>query len=222
MAATTLVAHTGRVTGSSASRRLRREGKIPGVLYGQSMAPIALAVERRELRLALSGPAGHNTVLELEVDGKIYPAIVKEIQRHPVRRTVNHVDFLQVNLNEEITVSVPFRIEGEAKAVISEGGLVDPAVSEIEVTTTPGLIPDELVVDVSDMHMGDVIRLADIELPPGVTATGDPESPVVTVLVLRGAAPEGGEQTEGEDTTKGAGEDESAAGEAEASDDAGE
>jgi hypothetical protein len=72
------------------------------------------------------------------------------------------------------------------------------------------------------MHMGDVIRLADIELPPGVTATGDPESPVVTVLVLRGAAAEGGEQTEGEDTTEGAGADESAAGEAEASDDAGE
>lgn len=188
MASTTLVAHTGRPTGSSAARRLRQEGKIPGVLYGQGMEPIALAVERRDLRLALSGSAGANTVLELHVDGRVYPAIVKELQRHPVRRTVSHVDFLQVNLNEEITVTVPFRIVGEAKDVISEGGLVDPAVNEIEVTTTPRSIPDELTVDVSGMQMGDVIRLADIELPEGVVATGDPEMPVVTVLVLRGAA----------------------------------
>lgn len=188
MSQTKLVATTGRTTGSSASRRMRAEGHIPGVLYGRGMTPISVSVERRELRLALSGPAGSNTVLALEVDGKSYPAVVKEMQRHPIRRTVSHIDFLQVNMNEEITVAVPVRLEGEAKAVMAEGGLVDPAVDTIEVLTTPSNMPNEFVIDISDMQPHDVIRLADVPMPAGVTATGDPEMAVVTVLVLRATA----------------------------------
>ena len=188
MPQTPLVATTGRATGSPAARRLRTEGHIPGVIYGQGMAPISVTVERRELRLALSGPAGSNTVLALEVDGQSYPAVVKEMQRHPVKRTVSHIDFLQVNMNEEITVTVPLRLEGEAKAVIAENGLVDPAVDSIEVTTTPNNMPNEFVIDVSGMHPHDVIRLSDVPMPAGVTAVGDPDMPVVTVLVLRATA----------------------------------
>ena len=185
MASTVLVADTGRPTGSAASRRMRAADSIPGVLYGHGMTPVAVAVGRRDLRVALSGAAGVNTVLDLTVDGTVYPAIVKDLQRHPVRRTVTHIDFLQVNLDEEITVSVPLRLEGEATAVAQEGGLVDPSVDSIEVTTTPRTIPDEFVVDVSNMQMDTVIRLSDIPMPPGVTAAGDPDSPVVTVLTMR-------------------------------------
>jgi large subunit ribosomal protein L25 len=185
MAQTVLVANTGRTHGSAASRRLRSEDVIPGVLYGHGMAPVSVAVGRRELRVALSGAAGVNTVLDLTVDGQVYPAIVKEIQRHPVRRTVAHVDFIQVNLDEEITVAVPLRLEGEAVAVARDGGLVDPAVDAIEVVTTPRSIPDEFVVDVTDMTMDTVIRLADIEMPAGVTPVGEPEMPIVTVLTMR-------------------------------------
>jgi large subunit ribosomal protein L25 len=137
------------------------------------------------LRVALSGPAGVNTVLDLTVDGTVYPAIVKEMQRHPVRRTVSHIDFLQVNLNEEIVIAVPVRLEGEAKAVVSEGGLVDPAVDTIDVLTTPRNIPNEIVVDVTDMTMDTVITLGDITLPAGVTAVADPDMAVVTVLITR-------------------------------------
>jgi large subunit ribosomal protein L25 len=183
--ATVLVAQVGRETGSAAARRLRAAGAVPGVLYGHGMEPLSVAVERRELRVALSGAAGVNTVLDLTVDGTVYPAIVKELQRHPVRRNVTHVDFIQVNLDEEITVSVPLRLVGDAKEVEQEGGLVDPAVDSIEVVTTPRNIPDEFVVDVTDMRMDTVIRLGDIPMPSGVTATGDPESPVVTVLTMR-------------------------------------
>ena len=183
--ATVLLAQTGRVTGSAPSRRLRGDGTVPGILYGHGMTPLAVAVERRDLRIALSGAAGVNTVLDLTVDGTVYPAIVKEMQRHPVRRSVVHVDFIQVNHDEEITVSVPLRLVGEAKAVEDEGGLVDPAVDSIEVVTTPRNIPDEFVVDVSEMTMDTVIRLGDVAMPAGVTATGDPESPVVTVLTMR-------------------------------------
>jgi large subunit ribosomal protein L25 len=185
MASTVLVAKTGRVTGSAAARRLRAAGSVPGVLYGHGMAPMSVAVERRDLRVALSGAAGVNTVLDLTVDGTVYPAIVKELQRHPVRRNVIHVDFIQVNLDEEITVAVPLRLVGEAKEVEQEGGLVDPAVDSIEVVTTPRNIPDEFVVDVTEMTMDTVIRLGDVPMPSGVTATGDPDSPVVTVLTMR-------------------------------------
>jgi large subunit ribosomal protein L25 len=185
MASTVLVAKTGRPTGSAAARRMRAEGHIPAVLYGHGMEPVAVAVGRRDLRIALSGAAGLNTVLDLTVDGTVYPAIVKDLQRHPVRRTVTHVDFIQVNLDEEITVSVPVRLEGEATAVSAGGGLVDPAVDSIEVVTTPRRIPPEFVIDVSAMEMDTVIRLADVPMPDGVRAVGDPESPVVTVLTMR-------------------------------------
>jgi large subunit ribosomal protein L25 len=183
MSNTKLVATTGRPTGSAASRRLRAEGHIPAVVYGQGMTPISVTVERRELRLALSGPAGVNTVLSLEVDGRSYPAVVKELQRHPIKRTVSHIDFLQVNMNEEITVSIPVRLDGEAKAVVSEGGLVDAAVDSIEVSCTPGNMPDEFVIDITEMQPGDVIRLADVPMPAKVTATGDPDMPVVTTMM---------------------------------------
>lgn len=191
MSQTKLVATTGRPTGTAASRRLRAEGHIPGVLYGHGMSPISVTVERRDLRLALSGPAGANTVLALEVDGKSYPAVVKELQRHPIKRTVSHIDFLQVNMNEEITVSVPLRIEGESKAVLAAGGIVDPSVDTIEVLTTPNNMPNEFVVDVTDMDLGDVIRLSDLPMPKGVTAVGDPEMPIITVLQTRAAAAAG-------------------------------
>ncbi|MBA3286524.1 MAG: 50S ribosomal protein L25 [Acidimicrobiia bacterium] len=185
MASTVLVADTGRPTGSAASRRLRAADQIPGVLYGHGMQPVSVAVARRDLRLALSGPAGLNTVLDLSVDGTVYPAIVKDVQRHPVRRNVSHVDFIQVNLDEEITVSVPVRLVGEAAAVVAGGGLVDPAVDAIEVVTTPRSIPPEFVIDVTDMEMDTVIRLEDVPMPDGVVATGDPDGPVVTVLTMR-------------------------------------
>ncbi len=185
MPSTVLIAITGRETGSPSSRRLRTEEKIPGVLYGHGMNPLCVTVDRRELRHAVSGAAGTNTVLDLTVDGKVYPSIIKELQRHPVRRNVTHIDFLQVNLDEEITVSVPLRLEGEALKVAQGNGLVDPAVDSIEVVTTPRTIPDEFVIDITDMDMDTVIRLSDVPMPAGVTPTGDPESPVVTVLTMR-------------------------------------
>ncbi len=190
MSASKLVAQSRTATGSSAARRLRAEGHIPGTLYGQGITPISVSVERRELRLALSGAAGVNTVLSLEVAGTTYPAVVKDVQRHPVRRTVSHIDFLTVDMNQEITVHVPLRIEGEAKAVSAEGGLVDPSVDSIEVSCTPGNIPAEFVIDVTDMQPHDVIRLSDVPMPKGVTSLGDPDMPVVTVLVTAAAEAE--------------------------------
>lgn len=188
MSSTTLVATPRSTSGSAAARRLRAEGRIPAVLYGRGMEPVSVTIERRELRIALSGPAGSNTLLSLKVGGATYPAVVKELQRHPVRRNVTHVDFLQVNLAEAITVHVPVRLEGEAKAVVAAGGLVDRAVDTIEVSCTPGDMPNEIVVDITDMQPGDVVRLGSLPMPKGVTALGDPDMAVVGVLQTSGGA----------------------------------
>ncbi|MBU3718257.1 MAG: 50S ribosomal protein L25 [Actinobacteria bacterium] len=179
---TTLNLKSGRPNGTGAARRLRRDEQIPGVLYGQGMSPVSVTVDRRDLRVALSGAAGVNTILNLEVDGTTYPAVIKELQRHPVRRTVSHIDFLRINLDEELTIAVPVRLVGEAKAVLAEGGLVDPSQDTIDIVTTPANMPSEITIDISGMHPGQVIRLSEVALPAGTRALGDPDSPIVTAI----------------------------------------
>ena len=183
----TLSAETGRTTGSPSSRRLRAADRIPGILYGHGMTPVVLSVARRDLRVALSGPAGQNTILTLSVDGSSYNAVVKEMQRHPVRRNVSHIDFVQINLTEEIVMSVPVHLTGVAKQVVAAGGLVDAAVDSIEVRTTPANIPNEIVIDITDLTPESVIHLADLKLPAGVVAIGDPDMLIATVLMSRGS-----------------------------------
>lgn len=185
MSETVLQAETGRRAGSSDARRLRADGKIPAVVYGHGMDPLPVSVDRRELRHALSGAAGMNTILDLTVDGTVYPSLIKDIQRHPVKRNVQHIDFIQVNLNEEIVVSIPIHLEGEAKDVSNNGGLVDLSMQELQVRTTPRNIPDGVTIDVTEMTMDSVIRVEDIPLPTGVVAEADADAPVVTVLTMR-------------------------------------
>jgi large subunit ribosomal protein L25 len=185
MSETILTAEVGRRAGSSDSRRLRSEGKIPAVVYGHGMDPLSVSVDRRELRQALSGASGMNTILDLTVDGTVYPTLIKDIQRHPVKRSVQHIDFIQVNLNEEIVVSIPIHLEGEAKEVSANNGLVDLSMQVLEVRTTPRNIPDGVTIDISEMTMDSVIRVDDLPLPSGVTAEADADAVVVTVLTMR-------------------------------------
>ena len=224
MSETILLANSGRSTGSANSRRMLREDVIPAVVYGTGMDPISVSVARRDLRIALSGTAGMNTILDLTVDGTVYPAIVKDMQRHPVRRTVQHVDFIQINLSAQITVSVPVRMEGDAKIVSDNGGLVDLRRNEIEVSTTPRNIPDEIVVDISDMDMDSVITLGDIQVPAGVDIVGEPEWVVITVLTMRQTDEDVADEAEAADGDDAAEADAEAADgdNAEAGDDAGE
>ena len=192
-----LIAHTGRAIGSSSSRRLRADGHIPAVLYGHGMDSLSVHVDRRELRLALTGPAGYNALVNLSVDGVVHPTIVKSLQRDPIRRTVSHVDFLKVSLDEVIEISVPFHLEGEAKAVLAVGGLVDPAVDTITIRTTPGNVPGAFTYDISALEVGDVIRVSELTMPEGVELVDDPEMAIVTALAA--AAEELPEVEEGEE-----------------------
>ncbi len=208
MSETVLLAESGRRAGSSDARRLRAEGKIPAVVYGHGMDPLSVSVDRRELRQALSGGAGMNTILDLTVDGTVYPSLIKEIQRHPVKRSVQHIDFIQVNLNEEIVVGVPIHLEGEATEVQLNNGLVDLTMQELQVRTTPRHIPDSIIIDISEMTMDSVIRIEDVKLPSGVAAEADPDTPLVTVLVMRASELE----TDGDEAAEGEGAEGAAAG----------
>lgn len=182
---TALKTTLGRALGSAAARRLLAQDQIPAVVYGHGMTPTPVTVDRKELRAALAGPAGLNTVLELQVGTDKYPAIVKEVQRDAVKRIVSHVDFLQISLTELITVHVPLHIKGIAKAVLADGGLVDPVVNSVDVRATADNIPNEITVDVTNMTMDSVVRLGDLQMPAGVSIVGDPEFVVVTVVTTK-------------------------------------
>jgi large subunit ribosomal protein L25 len=185
MSESTLVAETGRPTGSRATGRLRAAGKIPGVLYGHGITPVPLAVDRRELRHALSGPAGVNAVVRLLVGGDTHPTVVKELQRHPVRRTVTHIDFIVVRMDEEITVDVPIVLEGDAKRLLADNGVIEQALTTLAVITTPADIPPQITIDISNLTVGDIVRIGDLVLPAGVTSELDPDT---AVLVAAGSA----------------------------------
>ena len=185
MSETILNATTGRELGSSATRRLRAQEQIPAVVYGLGMDPLSVSVDRRELRQAVSGGSGLNTILDLTIDGTMYPSIIKDVQRHPVRLNITHLDFIQVDLNAEIVVSIPIQLTGESDEVNNNNGLIDQIMTELEVSTTPRNIPEEVIVDVSSMDMDSTIHVEDLDLPAGVTATADPERTVVAVSIMR-------------------------------------
>jgi large subunit ribosomal protein L25 len=178
MAEISLVAESGRAIGSSHSKRVRRAGRIPAVLYGHGMTALPLSVDAREFRHALSGGAGLNQLLSLDVEGRKHLALARVLQRHPVRNTVVHIDFQVVRRDEIVSADVTVVLVGEAKAVGSEG-VVEHPLTQLTVNATPGSIPDEIVVDISGLTIGTTIRVGDLRLPEGVTTDVDPEEPVV-------------------------------------------
>jgi large subunit ribosomal protein L25 len=183
-----LAAETGRPTGSAAARRLRATGKIPAVLYGHGIDPQALVVDGRQLRLALNQEAGLNALLTLDVGGQSHLAMARQLQRHPVRGTVDHVDFVIVRRDEIVSAEVPVHLVGEATAVNRADGLVEQQVFTLTVLATPGNIPTSIEVDISGLTIGDAIRVGDLPLPAGVTTEIDPEEPVVAGQASRVAA----------------------------------
>lgn len=166
--------------GTRPARRLRAEGKVPGVVYGLGVDPITLTVEWRELRAALITEQGLNAVINLEIDGSRTPTLVKDMQRHAVRRNVLHIDFIRVDLDKTVDVEVSISLEGEAEYVYREGGVVDQVLQALHITAKPADIPSGLTVDISGLRIGDALRVSDIALPEGVTTHVDPEDPVVT------------------------------------------
>jgi large subunit ribosomal protein L25 len=178
MAEIQLVAEPGRPEGSSASRRLRREGRIPAVVYGHGIEPIPVSVDARELRVALNGEAGSRALLDLRVGGERHLAVARQLQRHPVRHTVTHVDFQVVSRDEIISAEVPVLLVGEAVEVHRGGGTVGQELNTLLVKARPADLPAHIEVDVSELSIGQTIRVGEVPLPDGVTTDVDPEHAV--------------------------------------------
>lgn len=200
MAEVDLAAEVRSAQGSANSRRLRTAGKIPGVMYGHGTKPTSVAVDARELRLALTTEAGVNALLQLNVDGTKHLALARDIQRHPVRGTVSHVDFQVVNRNEQVTADIPLTFTGEALKVTKNGGVVEHLLNSLNITATPTTLPSHIEVDLTELELDGAIRVKDLKLPNGVTTSLDADEPVVIGATTRGAAAAGSEAAEGEAT----------------------
>lgn len=185
MAEVALAAEPREALGSAKSGRLRAQGRIPGIVYGKGVDAFAISVEGRALRAALSGSAGLNALLDLQLGTDTHLALARDIQRHPVKGTVTHVDFLIVKRDQAIVVDVPINLVGEAHGVTSMGGMIVQDHSTLTVIATPVTIPDFIEVDISALELGQTVRLSDITLPNGVTTEVDPETIIVTGLEPR-------------------------------------
>ena len=183
-----LVADVGRVKGSAQARRLRGAGKVPAVLYGHGIEPVSLAVGSRDLRAALTSESGLNALISLDVGGERHLAMARQLQRHPVRRTIDHVDFVVVRRDEVVSAEVPLHLVGEAQEVDRADGLVEQQLFSLVVHAKPADIPNTLEVDISGLSIGEAIRVGDLKLPAGVTTEVDPEDTVVAGQASRVSA----------------------------------
>jgi large subunit ribosomal protein L25 len=199
MASTTtkLSVNSRDAAGSRAARRLRRSGRIPGVLYGGGGESLGFDTDARELRLAL---AGSGAVLDLSIDGgKPTPVVLKEAQRHPVRGETVHVDLLRVNLKEAISAVVPVELTGVEDAPgVKEGGVLEQITRELNVEALPTEIPESIVHDVGEMQIGETILLAAIAAPEALTLLDDLEETVVATLSPPKLQAEAAEEIEAE------------------------
>lgn len=177
----TLRAQSSRPLGSRASRRLRRSGRIPAVVYGRGMEPLAISVDERELYAALHTEAGTNAVIKLDIEGRDeILTLARVVERHPYRREYRHVDFQKVLLTEKVSTEVPVHFEGEPIG-ISEGGVLSPARTTVHVEAVVTQIPSHISLDISGVGVGEALRVSDLPVIEGVTYLDDPDEVVMSV-----------------------------------------
>ena len=168
--------------GSRATRRLRRTGQVPGVLYGGEGEPVSFTVDARELRHAL---AARGAVLELAIDGSSTPAVLKDAHYHPVRGETLHVDFLRVRLDVAIHATVLLDLVGAEDAPgVKEGGVLEQVSHQLNIEALPTAIPEAIVVDVSGMEIAATMHLSEITAPEGVEFLDDPEETIIATVVV--------------------------------------
>lgn len=213
-----LSAETRDTKGSGASRRLRRDGKVPAVLYGAGKDVVMLSVDHNTLYHNLENEAFHTSILTLKVGSNSEKAILRDVQMHPFKPRVIHIDFQRISESEKIHMRVPLHYEGEevAPGVKLEGGIVSHLMTDIDITCLPKDLPEYLVADVSELGLGQSVHLSDIKLPDGVEITslghGGQDLAVATIAAVRAtveeeeveAAAAEGEAAEGEAAAEGA------------------
>ncbi len=191
-----------------ASRRLRRQGLVPGIVYGGHKDPQMISLLHSELQRQLDYEAFYSSLLDLKLDGENTKVVLKDLQRHPAKPFILHVDFQRVSAEDKLRMSVPLHFENEETALgVKMGGVVAHNLTDVEITCLPKDLPEYLAVDMAEMQIGDVFQVSDLQLPEGVELTYamDPEAPVVSIQSAYGGAEEG--DAEG---AEGAGDDEAA------------
>ena len=173
-----LAAETREDLGTRPARRLRGLGRIPAIVYGHGDKPVSVSVDARALRTALSSPAGENALFDLEVHGEVHLAIARELQRHPVRHSIAHIDFQVVSRDEVVSADVPIVFVGDGVAITREGGTIEQAMMSLRINAKPLEIPPSIEVDISGLEIGSTIRLSEVNLPAGVSTDLDPETTV--------------------------------------------
>jgi len=189
MATANLTATPRTETGKGAARKLRSAERIPGIVYGHHREPQPLALDMREMERLLEQIAPETTVVELQIDGRATRTLIREIQRHPYKRQILHVDFQELVAGEIVTVDVPIVIIGSAEGVRA-GGTLDVVLREITVEVDPANIPNHIDVDVSALGLNDSLHVRDLKVPEGVTVLDDEDATVCVVAPPRVEAEE--------------------------------
>ena len=184
MATATLNATTRTGVGKGAARKLRASLRIPGVVYGHHREATALAIDARELEKLLGSIAPGTTVVELNLGGRMSKTLIREIQRHPYKRQVLHIDFQELVAGEKITVNVPIHLVGTA-AGVKDGGTVEEVMREVSVEVDPANIPSHFEIDISALGINDSVHVSDIKVPEGVELLEDLEATVAVVAPPR-------------------------------------
>src|SRR3954468_16319897 len=173
MATASLNATVRNERGTGVARKLRQAGKVPAVIYGHGREPQSLVVDTREIEKLLSQVSAASTVIDLTVDGKMARTLIREIQRHPFKRHIVHVDFQELVAGEKVTVSVPLRFVGVAEGVRNSGGILEETMHQVHIRVDPSIIPDHVDVDVTSLTIGHSFHIRDIKLPEGVLVLDD-------------------------------------------------
>jgi large subunit ribosomal protein L25 len=192
-----LIAQPRTAAGKGETNRLRRSGRVPAILYGFEVEPTPVSVDERELFHALNGPAGRNALIALEIEGETTLSVVRDLQRHAVRRDVLHVDLVAVDRKVQIEVEVPIHLTG-IDEVARDGGFLNHVRHVVPILVRPLDTPDFIELSVAGMGVGDVKRLADIVdlLPEGAELGDDPDRVIVTINAPAGGPAEGAEGDE--------------------------
>ena len=194
-----ITAESRQDVGKGASRRLRHAGKVPGILYGSGKDPVAFTVVHDDLMHHLEHEAFYSHILTVTLDGKAEKAVLKDLQRHPAKPKILHVDFLRVGAKDVIHMQVPVHFINEDSSVgVKAGGLVSHLMTTVEITCKAGDLPEYLEVDLANLDVGSSLHLSDIELPKGVTITALTHGPDHDLPVVSINAPKGGGAAEEE------------------------
>jgi len=181
MATAQLSATARSTSGKGAARTTRRDGSVPAVIYGPAREPMALAVNAREFSRLIERVAAENTVIELNIDGTMSHTLIREIQRHPVKRDVLHVDFQELVAGEKVVVQIPLVLVGTPDGVRHSGGILNQIMQELECRVDPLNMPGHIDVDVTPVTIGHSLHVSDIVVPEGVEVLEDPDATVAVV-----------------------------------------